>query len=152
MKNDWHEQIQRYLSGESSAEEAAALQQALNEDAKLRALYLDYVNLDAALATAAERTILTEKGIEKRAAFPHPRAWRSPQSWRWLAAAAAGLAVVVFSMVSRHRDSSPARPDIAASIASTRSAIARLSVEPAPSFSLRSSSTAFLLDPPNAPQ
>ena len=54
MKSHWHEQIQRYVNGLASPAEAAALQAALNQDAELRALYLDYMNLDVALSAAAE--------------------------------------------------------------------------------------------------
>ena len=58
MKNNAHEQIQRYMNGQASTEEAAALQTALKNDADLRALYLDYMNLDVALAGAAGVTLL----------------------------------------------------------------------------------------------
>ena len=53
MNNDWHAQIQCYMNGQAGAEEVAALQAALQADAGLRALYLDYMNLDAALGAAA---------------------------------------------------------------------------------------------------
>ena len=70
MKNHWHEQIQRYVNGQASAEEAAALQAALNEDAELRALYLDYMNLDVALGAAAEAATIAENGIARDRDIP----------------------------------------------------------------------------------
>ena len=63
MKRYWHEQIQRYVAGESTQEETIALQQALKDDAELRALYLDYLNLDVALGAAAEAEAMTGNGI-----------------------------------------------------------------------------------------
>ena len=38
MKRYWHEQIQRYVAGESTQEETIALQQALKDDAELRTI------------------------------------------------------------------------------------------------------------------
>ncbi len=53
MNDHWHEKIQRCMTGDATQEEVAALQDALKNDAELRALYLDYLNLDLALETAA---------------------------------------------------------------------------------------------------
>ena len=83
------------LNGQASAEEAAALQAALNEDAELRALYLDYMNLDVALGAAAEAATITENGMGGIATFPRSPAQSSPHYWRWLAAAAAACAALV---------------------------------------------------------
>ena len=152
MKNHWHEQIQRHLNGQSSTEEAAALHEALNEDAELRALYLDYMNLDVALGAAAEMATIVENGTDRTTTFPQPPARLSPHYWRWLAAAAACAALVVFAMLPKHRDASRARPDIAAIIASTQSHIARLSIEPPTLFPAWASPTASLLDPPRIPE
>lgn len=148
MNNHWHEQIQRHLNGQSSAEEAAAMHRALSEDAELRALYVDYANLDVALGAAAEKAVLTESEIGTTVNFPPFRSRTPPQSWRWLAAAAACAALIAFFVLSKPRHSAPASPDIAATIASTQSAIARLSVEPAPSPATWTSPTASLLNPP----
>ncbi len=148
MNNHWAGTIQRYLDGQSNAEEITALQQELSEDADLRDLYLDYVNLDVALGAAAEKATLTGSEIGRTASFPPTRSRTSPQSWRWLAAAAACAALIAFFVRSKPRHSAPARPDIAATIASTQSAIARLSVEPAPSPASWTSPTASLLNPP----
>jgi len=146
MKSNWHETIQRYLDGLLSAEEVTELHEALYENAELRALYLDYINLDVALGTAAEAALLGENGIGKTAIFPRPPARLSTPSWRWLGATAACAALVVFAMLSTHRDSSRARPDIDATLSSTQSAIARLSVEPASPLPAWMSPTASLLD------
>jgi len=146
MKEHWHEQIQRCVSGDSTQEEAAALQQALKDDAELRALYLDYVNLDVALGVAAEAAAITETGIGKIAMHPPPSAWPILHHWRWLAAAAACAALIV--ILPRHRVSSGARQDFDATISSTQNAIARLSFEPASSLPEWMSPTASMLQSP----
>src|SRR5882757_4174852 len=117
MNDQWHERIQRYVDGQSSAEEAAALEAALNEDAELRALYLDYMNLDVALGAAAEMATIVENEADKTTAFP---AQLSPHYWRWLAATAACAALAVLAMLPKHRNSSRAQPDLAATISSTQ--------------------------------
>jgi len=106
MTNRWHEQIQRYVNGQSSAEEAAALHEALNEDAELRALYLDYMNLDVALGAAAEAATITEIEVGQADSFSRPFARLSSHPWRWVAAAAACAVLVMLVMLPRHRDSS----------------------------------------------
>ena len=153
MKDHWHEQIQRTVNGQSSAEEIAALREALNADAELRAWYLDYMNLDAALGAAADAAVIAENatGSSETARFPRPRARLSPHFWRWLAATAACAALVVLALFPSHRDASRARPDFAAAISSTQSAIARLSVEPASVLPAWISPTASLLDQPGFP-
>ena len=152
MNAHWHEQIQRCMTGDAAPEEIAALQQALKNDAELRALYLDYMNLDVALGAAAEMAASAENEIGRTTAFPQPTARPSPHYWRWLAAAAACAALIVSAMLPKHRDASRARPDIAAIISSTQSAIARLSVEPPSLFPAWASPTASLLDPPRIPE
>ena len=54
MSADWHDTIQRYMSGSTTREESEALEDALKNDAELRLLYLDYLNLDLALEAKAE--------------------------------------------------------------------------------------------------
>ena len=149
MKNHWHEQIQRYVNGQSSAEEAASLQAALNEDAELRALYLDYMNLDVALGAAAEMATITENGTGRMATFPQPPA---PHYWRWLAATAACAALAVLAVLPSHRKTPRAQPDIAAVISSTQIHISRISVEPPSLFPAWASPTASLLDEPRIPR
>jgi hypothetical protein len=152
MKSCWHEAVQRYLDRQSSTEEAAALHEALNRDAELRTLYLDYMNLDAALGSAAAAAVNTEIGIDRTVTFPRPAARSSPHYWRWLAATAAGAALVMFAVLPRHRNSSRALPDLAATISSTQNAIARLSVEVPSSLPAWMSPTASMLDQPRFPR
>jgi len=148
MNAHWHEQIQRCLAGDSTPDEIAALQQALKDDAELRALYLDYINLDAALGAAA--TINEDEPCEA-AEFPRPLARPLPHRWHWLAATATCAALVLLMVLPGHRKTSPPHPDLAAAVSSTKSAIARLSVEPATAFPTWMSPTASLLDPPALP-
>jgi anti-sigma factor RsiW len=153
MKNHWHEQIQRYLNGQASAEEAASLQAALNGDAELRALYLDYMNLDVALSAAADAVAITENGMDGIAPVPRSRAQWSRHYWPWLAAtAAACAALVVIGVLPRHRNPSPMHPDVTAVCSSTHEALARFSVEPPSVFPAWASPTASMLDQPQLPQ
>jgi hypothetical protein len=152
MNNHWHQQIQRYVNGQAGAEEAAALQAALREDAELRALYLDYMNLDVALDAAAEAATITENGIGGIATPPRSPAPSSSHAWRWLAAAAACAALLVFAMLPGHDNPPPTPPDVAAACSSTQEAIARLSVEPRSSFPAWVSPTASMLDQPPIPK
>ncbi|MGO8699079.1 MAG: hypothetical protein ACLQVY_15290 [Limisphaerales bacterium] len=146
MKSHCHEQIQRYINGMASRAEAAALQAALSRDAELRALYLDYMNLDVALSVAAETLTLTVNGRNSIATFPRPHLRSWPHYWRWFAAAAACAALMILVLLPRHRLSSRARRDIAA-ISSTQSAIDRLSLEPPSLFPDWASPTASMLAP-----
>jgi hypothetical protein len=149
MKRYWHEQIQRYVAGESTQEETISLQQALKDDAELRALYLDYLNLDVALGAAAEEATMTGNEIARMATYPGPFASSKSHCWRWIAAAGACAALVVLTNFPRHRDSSRARYDFGATISSTQNAIARLSFEPTSSFPGWMSPTASMLEPPD---
>ena len=54
MKPDWNILIHRYIDGLATPEEASALEARLLEDAELRAVYLDCMNLDVALAAVAD--------------------------------------------------------------------------------------------------
>ena len=152
MKSHWHEQIQRYVNGEASAEEVAALQAALNQDAKLRALFLDYMNLDVALGEAAEAASITENGIGGITTFPGSPAQSSLHYWPWLAAATACAALLLLAIVPRHRDPMRTRPDIAAACSSAQEAITRLSLEPTSSIPVWASPTASMLDQPRIPK
>jgi len=148
MKLTWHEQIQRYVAGESTQEETIALQQALKDDAELRALYLDYLNLDVALGAAAEAATMTGNENARMAIIPGPSAWWILHSWRWIAAAGACAALVVLTIFPRQHDTSWARPeppDLGATLSSTQNAIARLSLEPVSSFPGWMSPTASML-------
>ena len=152
MTNHWHERIQRYVNGQADAEEAAALQTVLKENAELRALYLDYMNLDVALGAVAEAATITENGLGGIAGFPRVSAQSSPHYWRWIAAAAACVVLVTIGMLSRHRNPSRTRPDVATACSRTQEAIARLSVEPPSVFPAWASPTASMLDQPAIPK
>jgi len=89
MKSHWHETIQQYVDGQSSAEETVALFNGLNEDADLRALYLDYMNLDMALGAMADAVAVEESGSNRMTLLHEARAGAPPRLWRWAAAAAA---------------------------------------------------------------
>jgi len=146
MNSHWHEQIQRYANGQASVEEAVALQTAMKNDSELRALYLDYMNLDVALAEAAEVATVPEYGIGRVVPPLRPRPALSTHHWRWLAATAACVALVMLAMPLRHRNPAQTRPDIDAACSSIQEAIARLSVEPPSSFPAWASPTASMLD------
>jgi anti-sigma factor RsiW len=150
VKSHWHEQIQRYINGLASPAEAAALQAALSQDAELRALYLDYMNLDVALSATAETMTFTENGRSSIAPYPQARLLPSPHFWRWGAAAAACAALVALVLLPRYRSASWERQNVAA-ISSTQSAIDRLSVEPSllPDWA---SPTASMLAQPSIPK
>jgi len=95
MNHDWHDLIQRYIAGTLSDEEALALQNALKSDEYLRALYLDYMNLDVALeAHAGSREAVNEMLASPMAGeTSRPTRWLS---WRPLTAAAAGIVFGMF--------------------------------------------------------
>ena len=143
MKEHWQEQILRHANGQSSAEESAALEAALHDDAELRAWYLDYMNLDVALGAAAEAAAGAENGFGGAAT--------SPQHWRWLATAAACAALFLVAALLAHRPPPPERPDVAAACASVQSAIERLSIEVPSSFPAWASPTAGMLEQPRIP-
>ena len=88
MNHDWHDLIQGYIAGTLTDDEALALQTALKSDKDLRALYLDYMNLDVALGSHTE----SRAAVNEMLASPivgqknRPTRWLS---WRPLAAAAA---------------------------------------------------------------
>jgi hypothetical protein len=95
LKNDWHDFIQRYIAGTLTDDEALALQNALKSDKDLRALYLDYMNLDVALGSHAESRAAVNEILASPITHPsRPVRWLS---WRPLTAAAAGLAIGLFS-------------------------------------------------------
>ena len=89
MNPEWHDFIQRHMAGTISDEEELVLQAAMKTNVKLRALYLDYMNLDVSLEAAAGAAEMT-RGLEP-AAPPRPKQRPAPPAWRALAA----LAVVL---------------------------------------------------------
>jgi anti-sigma factor RsiW len=152
MKPHWHETIQQYVDGQSSAEEAAALLKGLNEDAELRALYLDYMNLDMALGAMADAAAVDENGPNRITPLREARAGLSPHYWRWAAAAAAIAALTVFAMLPKVPKPLRTGQDVAAAIAASQGAIARLSFDTTSALPAWMSPTASLLEPPTVPQ
>lgn len=140
MNTDWHELIQRYLADLTTAEETDTLQAALKTDANLRALFLDYMNLDVALGALAE-------AAERTAVDPLPTPQPRWTTWRPLATAAACAALLLCGALLFSRKSSTARPDLAAAFASTEDAIAHLPEPPLAPLPEWVSPTAAMLDP-----
>lgn len=95
MNHDWHDLVQRYIAGTLTDDEALALQNALKSDKDLRALYLDYMNLDVALGSHAESRMAVNEILTSPMAGEISRSTRW-LSWRPLAAAAAGLVLGMF--------------------------------------------------------
>lgn len=147
MTSPWHERIQRYLDGQAGAEESAELEAAIRSDPEVLALYLDYVNLDVALGTAAEMATLAENGAGRAAIPSRPPRLLSTGRWPWLAAAAACAALVLFSLRLGHRSPSQTGPDIDAACSSTQAPLARLAME-SPLFPEWMSPTASMLNQP----
>ncbi len=145
MTNHWHEQVQRYIAGQSSAEEAAALHEALNRDADLRALYLDYMNLDAALGALANEAAGTQRRPQEPAAVPASQTGPRSHPWRWLAPMAACGALVLFGVLSWPRGHAPARPTIGAATVSAFTSISRLHADIPPAIPAWMSPTGSLL-------
>ncbi len=91
--NNWHDLIQRHLTGTASPEEATTLEEVLKKDAELRSLYLNYANLDMALVARAEAA--QELDGEQVVSVTKPR-----PSWfslRPLTSAAAGIVLGVLT-------------------------------------------------------
>ncbi len=100
MTTNWHDLIQRYISGTITEAETEALEQQLKTDAALRDWYLDALNLDSALEAAAEsaQTALSlPVPFSQRALTPAGAASTLWFAWRPLTAAAAGLVIGLFS-------------------------------------------------------
>lgn len=151
MRTDWHGLIQRHIAGAATAREAAALGEALHADAGLRALYLDYMNLDVALEAAADAVTGMGTMSPESATLPQPAPGRCFHLWPW-AAAAACAALILLTALPGHRSSPSPRPDAAVTISSARQAIARLSLEPAPALPAWMSPTAPMLEQLRLPQ
>jgi len=99
MNTNWHDLIQRYISGTITDAEAQSLEEQLTVDPELRDWYLDALNLDSGLeatAESAQAALSLPVSLSERAlvaARPGPARWLS---WRPLTAAAAGI---VFGML-----------------------------------------------------
>jgi anti-sigma factor RsiW len=99
MTTNWHDLIQRYISGTITEAETEALEQQLKTDAALRDWYLDALNLDSALEAAAEsaQTALSlPVPFSQRVLTPVGATSTRWQGWRPLAAAAAGIVFGMF--------------------------------------------------------
>jgi len=152
MNPQWHEDIQKYVDGQSSAEETATLCKALSEDAELRALYLDYMNLDMSLGALADAAVVEENGPNRITTLHEARADTSPHYWRWAAAAAAFAVLVVFERLPKAPKQLPTGHDVAAVITSSQGAIARLSLDTTSALPAWMSPTASLLESPRVPE
>ena len=69
--NDWHDLIQKQLDGIANPDESAKLKQALENDAELRAIYLDYANLDMALESSVQADIALQEAQLVPVRFPN---------------------------------------------------------------------------------
>jgi hypothetical protein len=93
----WLERIARYIDGTLTAEELKPLEDALRTDPTLRRVYLEYVNLDSALAATAalpehEFAGLLDKPLDKPVERPTTGS-RSTSRRRWASFAVGGMAV-----------------------------------------------------------
>jgi hypothetical protein len=96
MNHDWHDLIQRYIAGTLPDDEALALQNALKSDKDLRALYLDYMNLDVALGSQAE----SRAAVKEILASPMARETSRPgRRYPWLPLTAAAAIVLLAFIV-----------------------------------------------------
>lgn len=152
MNESHHEQIQRFVSGRSDAEEIAALQGALSGDSELRALFVDYMNLDAALSAMADVAVPAEGDAGRVEAEPQRIGRSSPHFWRWVAATAACAAIAMLGVRTKPRDAAPKQPDFALVTASAHAAISRLPSSVPPVLPAWMSPTASLLEQPGLPK
>jgi hypothetical protein len=99
MNTNWHDLIQRYISGTITDAEAQSLEEQLKSDPELRDWYLDALNLDSALeatAESAQTALSLPVPLSQRALAPARPGSARWFSWRPLTAAAAGI---VFGML-----------------------------------------------------
>jgi len=121
----------------------------------LRALYLDYMNLDMALGALADAAAVEENGSNRVTPLQlhEARVGSPPHSWRWTVAAAAALAVLVaFGMLPRVPKPLRTGHDLTAAITSAQGAIARLAFDTSSGLPAWMSPTASLLEPPRFPE
>jgi hypothetical protein len=96
MKTDWHDMIQRYIAGTLDESETWALQEAMKEDENLRTLFLDHINLDAALDVHASARQANPSLLRPIPVTPAKATFRW-YAWRPLTAAAvSGMAIGMF--------------------------------------------------------
>jgi hypothetical protein len=95
----WLDRIARYAEGTLPAEELKPLEVALRTDAAVRRLFLEYVNLDSALAESGalpdhEFAGMDDKPVAAVVVRKPPSRWR-----RWVALTAGGMAVAASVLV-----------------------------------------------------
>lgn len=98
MNAKWHDIIQRWMAGKAAEAEAAELQEALKTDGELRALYLEYANLDAALETAANEASMRRASVGDSPERANERQAKTRRTW-WISAAAASAVAVISSWI-----------------------------------------------------
>ena len=96
MKTDWHELIQHYIAGTLTDADARLLQATLKKEPAAAELYLSYMNLDVALEAHASSSASIAQMLAGQPLSLEARPAR-PVFWRPLMAAAAGLALGLFS-------------------------------------------------------
>ncbi len=96
MNTDWHDLIQHYIAGTLTDADARRLQDALKKDPAVAELYLSYMNLDVSLESHASSSASVAQMLSNLPLNEEPRPTR-PVFWRPLMAAAAGLALGLFS-------------------------------------------------------
>ncbi len=95
----WLDRIARYAEGTLPAEELKPLEEALRTDAAVRRLFLEYVNLDSALAESGalpehEFAGMDDKPVATPASRKQYARWR-----RWVTVAAGGMAVAASVLI-----------------------------------------------------
>lgn len=107
MNHDWHDLIQRCIAGKLPDDEARALQDALKSNKELRALYLDYTNLDVALESHVE----SRAAVNEVLASPTHGERRRPSGWgSWLPLGAAAALMVLAAVMVWTREKVPVLP------------------------------------------
>lgn len=95
----WLDRIARYAEGTLPAEELKPLEVALRTDAAVRRLFLEYVNLDSALAESGALPDHEFAGMDDQPVAA-PAARKPPSRWRrWATVAAGGMAVAASVLI-----------------------------------------------------
>jgi hypothetical protein len=102
MTTNWHDLIQRYISGTITEAETEALEQQLKTDPALRDWYLDALNLDSALeatAESAQTALSLPVPLSQRALTPvgaTSTRWQAPLAWAAGFVAVASIGALMF--------------------------------------------------------
>jgi ferric-dicitrate binding protein FerR (iron transport regulator) len=126
VNTECHESIQRHLCGLQTDAEWALFQERLRGEPAFRQLYLDYVNLEVALESAAlMRAIAAEPAPEPTTGSVAPKK-TSPRDWpRWPLQAAAACALCALAWLWM----AVARPTPRATLLATRGSVAWVRAE-----------------------